>query len=106
VIRGYLAPDVILRFLINKDEPSVSMLDRAEAKEIELLTSVFSLYEAVSSIEKTDVVDIDMLRRLLKIVKISSEMEEDLNIDYGRFNEKRKQKLRSAALKEEYKENK
>lgn len=99
IMKGYLAPDVILRMLINKDAASEEMLVRAENNEVELLTSVFALFEAVGSLEGTDDVDIGMLKRILKTVKISSEMEEDLKMGYDSFGEKRKNHLRSIALK-------
>ena len=98
-IRGYLAPDVILRMLINKDAKSEELLQRVQHKEIELLTSVFALFEAIASIEeKTDTLDVEVLKKIMKYVKISSEMEEDLKMGYETFNDKRKEHLRKVAL--------
>ncbi len=106
ITRGYLAPDIILRLLVNRDgrNDSVIMLERAEKKEVELLTSVFSLFEAVGSIEESDDLDLSMLKRILKTVHISSEMEEDVEAvgrGYDSFGEKRKAKLRKVAFTSE-----
>lgn len=100
MIRGYLAPDVILRMLINKDAKSEELLLKVQNKEIELLTSVFAMFEAIASIEKTDTVDIDVLKKIMKYVTISSEMEEDLKMGYETFSDKRKKHLREVALNE------
>jgi len=97
-IKGYLAPDVILRMLIATDAKSEVIMKRAENNEIELISSVFALFEAVASLEDTDKINLRMFKRILATVSISSEMEDDFVLGYKNFSDKRKKHLRSVAF--------
>jgi len=98
-IIGYLAPDILLRLLVNRRDRARSekLLKRASEGELHLATSLFALFEAVASVEKTDNFDTDMLMKILQNVKISTEFEKELLPAYKAFNDNRKMRIRSIA---------
>jgi hypothetical protein len=103
-MRGYVAPDILLRMLINKRsrKKSMELLAKAEAGEIELVTSDFALKEALLSIEDTDEFDIMVLRRIFATMSFESfDKMFDEKVKMPSFTDARKTRLRSVATAEE-----
>lgn len=98
-MKAYLAPDVLLRLLINRRDrvAAEKMLVMANEKKCELVTSLFALFEAVASVEEYDEFDAKMLMRILRDVTIETKFEEELRPMYKSFNDERKMRLRSIA---------
>lgn len=71
---GYVAPDILLRLLINEGdrEQCLALLDKVEkSDELKLITSLFALYEAFSCIKEGDKLDTLMLRRILQVIDVA-----------------------------------
>ena len=73
--RAFLAPDVIMHMLIG-DKKSLMILRN---EYIELITSDFALYEAISSLEKSEI-SFSILTEFLYRVQIISSPKLEINM--------------------------
>ena len=97
-IRAYLAPDVILKFLVGKDEKVNELLGLPQKKEMSLVVSNFALYEAVECLEEGELI----LANLKKLLYVTETMTFPENKSIQEFLGKqsfkeRKKKLRKVA---------
>lgn len=92
--KAFLAPDVILRYLIKEDEDVEKLLDLAEEGKVDLVTSDFAIYEAISSLKEK--VNKEKLCRLFYLVEIipspkikidESRIEHLRDVAFGRYGE-------------------
>lgn len=97
--RGYMSPELILKLLIdpkNSDE----ILEMILNPEYEIITSLYAVYEAVSSVNEGDPFSIDNLNMLLKHVKISVDFEKGaIEQPYPSIPEGRQETLRQRAFR-------
>jgi len=100
--RAYIAPDILLRLLINKKDRKLSEEVLLNGK-VQIVTSIYGIYEALACIDNAEELDLDMLLEILKNCAFTSpEIEEDLKPLY-RMTPERKEHLREVALGKESK---
>jgi hypothetical protein len=101
---AYVAPDVILRMIINDEECLLDFIAKTKNYEkIKVVTSAFAFYEALASLTKEEIIkNADKIQTLLKMIPIT-----DLKQYCGKFyieDKKRISHLRKIALQPRKKE--
>ena len=100
-IRAYLAPDVILKFLVGKDEKVNDLLKLPQKKEMSLVVSNFALYEAVECLKEGELI-LDNLKKLLYVTETMAFPENKSIQEFlGKqsFAERKKKLRKTAELK-------
>ena len=67
----YLSPDAILRYLLMEDD-KIDTLIMCKSSEVDLITTDFSLYEAIGSVKPDDDVKLNKLTKLFEVVNVIS----------------------------------
>jgi len=95
----YVAPDVILRMLINDNENMLEVFNQnKKTKTFNVVTSAFCFYEAISCMTKEEIVEnVDKIIDILKSIPIG-----DLKKISGKYyieDKKRREHLRKIAMR-------
>lgn len=96
--RAYIAPDILLRILINKSD-CVAAVNVINNEDVEIVTSMFALYEALACVDGVQELDLDAL--IMLITKCAFIPQEDYDQSFEsiyKMPEERKSKLREIAL--------
>lgn len=94
----YLSPEIILKYLITDDD-KIDTLVMCKSSEIDLVTTDYSLYEAIGSIKPYDQTKLNKLVKLLEVVEVVS-YKNRMNKEKPILKEDRVEELRKLALKE------
>ena len=97
-IKAYLAPDVILKFLVGNDEKTNKLFDMEQKDSMRFIISNYALYEAVQSLNEGELI-LNNLKKLLYVTEFMVFPAEKSIEEFfrGYSFEERKGKLRKIA---------
>ena len=98
--KAYIAPDIVLRLLINKEgrQMTMEMLKKSRDGKVKLVLSTFAVYEALQCVE-FDEIDTSALALMLSTVSVDPNIETAIKSEWFQpLSQERITHLRSAAL--------